>query len=472
MKIQPPRTIIVQSEVTPQTIDIAFEQWLNMRPRYETLRRYYYGAQDFNEDVHGGADQNRIVSNHCRYITDVLVGYQFGNEPRYNVAEGDMAGQAIIDLFKKQDKWETEINIGEDMSIYGKAFELVFLPQDKDEPASMELDPLHAFVAYAGDLERDSVFGAVVFHYTDDKRRLIFRLYVYDAMNVTVWEAPHMAPRPRIWKQIQAPKPHGFGRVPLIEYKNNRKALGDYEGVMELQDAYNATLSDRQDNQDSFAQAMLMLSGSIIGTTADEINEGKKKLKRMQVLQLDADTRAEYLVKQVDESGVQTALDAFSSDLHKLAMVPNLADEQFAGNASGIAMAYKLFGTDQLVSRKQSQMQMGFTRRCKLYDYMLNNPSMAPGYKPVADIEDMTITFNLNAPQDINYMATALSQLTASKIVSLQTARKVLSVIPDPEQEEELVDSESKRTEERTMMTYGYDPVDRMRQQDDDDTDE
>lgn len=453
--------IIVDPVVTSETIDIAFEKWLNYQPGYRKMAAYYLGAHDFNGEIHKpDGKHNRIVANHCRYIVEVLTGYQFGNEPRYTAAEGDVPGQQIIDLMRAQDKWSVDVAIGESLSKYGRTCELVYTPTDKDEPTSMELDPMHAFVAYAGDVEKDSVFGAVVFSYTTNDRKTVYRVYVYDTANVSVWETDSAQSAPRTWRKVEDERPHGFGRVPLIEYKNNRDAIGDYEGIIALQDAYNSLLSDRQDNQDSFAGAMLKLSGSVLGFTPDEVAEGKILLKQNAVLQLPDDGAAEYLVKPSIEADVQVLADEYGRLIHKISMVPDLSDEKFSGNASGVAMAYKLFGTDQVVSRKQSMMQKGFTRRCKLYDYRLNNPTMNPNYQPVADIDHMTITFNLNAPQDIVYIANATTQLTGGKqIISTQTARGLLSFIADPDEETERVEQEQAADAERTRQTYDYDAV-------------
>ena len=454
-----PTEIIVDPEVTATTIEMAFSQWLNNQTRYNILEDYYLGRHQFSS-VHQGDGQNKIVANHCKYITDVLVGYQYGNEPRYTTDDADSYGQDLIDLMRKQNKWNVDKAIGEDISIFGETYELVFMPKDKDIPDSIEIDPKHGFVAFAGDVERDSVFGVIVFTYKNDKDELIYHIYVYDTMYVSEWEANGSIGTPRTWKKVSTPILHGFGRVPIIRYKNNRRAMSDFESIIELQDAYNSLLSDRQDNQDSFAQAMLVLSGSAIGITADEINEGKKKLKQHMVLQLDDDAVAQYLVKTTDEAGVQIVQDQYASDIHKFAMVPDLSDEQFAGNASGVAMAYKLFGTDQIVSSKQSEVQKGFTRRAKLYDYRINNPTMNPNYEPLSMIDQMRITFNLNTPQDLSYIATALTQLTGgSKIMSTKTARTLVSAIPDPEKENELVEEENKQAMETTRDTFGYDEV-------------
>jgi len=453
-----PVEIVVDPEVNEKTIDIAFQQWLDNQPRYRLLEDYYLGRHRFSS-VHQGDGQNKIVANHCKYITDVLVGYQYGNEPRYTTADSDKYGSDIIELMQKQNKWNVDKSIGEDMSIFGETLELVFMPKDKDIPDSIEIDPRHGFVAFAGDVERDSVFGVIVFSYKNNRDILTYHIYVYDTANISEWEADANVDAPRTWTRVSGPIPHGFGRVPIIKYKNNRRAMSDFESIIELQDAYNSLLSDRQDNQDSFAQAMLVLSGSVIGLTADEINEGKEELKKHKVLQLDDDAVAQYLVKTTDEAGVQIVQDQYASDIHKFAMVPDLSDEQFMGNASGVAMSYKLFGTDQIVSGKQAEVQKGFTRRCKLYDYRINNPTMSPNYEPRSMIEEMKITFNLNTPQDIAYVTTAVTQLTGANILSRKTARTLISAIADPEKEDELVKEEQDADAQRTKDTFDYDEV-------------
>ena len=45
--------------------------------------------------------------------------------------------------------------------------------------------------------------------------------------------------------------------------------------------------------------------------------------------------------------------NALKDDIHKMSMVPDLTDQQFAGNASGVAMRYKLLGLEQLTKIKE-----------------------------------------------------------------------------------------------------------------------
>lgn len=450
MKTAPPEIIVTQEEITPRTVKMAMRDWLAQRSRYDVLHDYYIGNHDFAE-IHD--DSNRIVANFCAYISQAIRGYMVGNEPKYVSAENDAYGRDIIDLMHRQTKKAVDSQIALDMSIYGKAFELVFLPKGKTEPDSVVVSPRSAFVAYTGDMERDSVFGAVVYSYKDDSDVTIYRLYMYTRTDYIVWESL-TDDSADSWKIIDGPYPHGFGRVPLIEYSNDREQIGDFEGIMDLQDAYNSLLSDRQDDKDAFAQAMLFIQGSLIGATPDEIEQGKKFLKKHQILQGDEDTTAQWLIKTMDEAGIQVLQDQYASDIHKFAMVPDLSDEQFSGNASGIAMAYKMFGTDQKMAEKVMQFRRGFVRRVKLYDWRLNNPANALGYEPRTNMAGIDIIFQFNAPQDLSYLATALSTLTGAGIMSKRTARMQISAISDPEKEAELVKVEADEDADRSAGAF------------------
>ena len=105
-------------------------------------------------------------------------------------------------------------------------------------------------------------------------------------------------------------------------------------------------------------------------------------------------------------------------------------------------MAYKLFGTDQKVAEKISEYQLGFTRRCKLYDEALHNSLNSPTWESMTDIGAMRIQFRLNAPQDLSYMGTSLTTLVGAEIISKQTARDNLLIVTDSEEEAERIRAE------------------------------
>lgn len=434
--VLPAHKIRTSENITPASIKRAMTEWNGMLPRYTTLYRYYRGRHPVYTDM----DKSKpVVANLCHYITETIRGYMCGYAPTYAMAEGDMMAQEILDLYDKQVKSRTEAELVKAISIFGHAYELVYLAED-GTPKSAVFTPKEAFVAYAGDVESDSVFGGVVYTEKDDRGVMHWKLYLYDRREVSVWESTsYMGP----WKRKTAPKAHGFNRVPLIEYRNNDERMGDFETIIPLQDAYNDLLTDRIDDKNAFVEAILVIYGHILGKTPDEVEAGLDRIKKLRTLQFtDESGKAEYLSHTMDETSVQILQDQIKSDIHKLAMVPDLSDEQFSNNASGVAMAYKLFGTDQKVAEKISEYQLGFTRRCKLYDEALHNSLNSPTWESMTDIGAMRIQFRLNAPQDLSYMGTSLTTLVGAEIISKQTARDNLLIVTDSDEEAERIRAE------------------------------
>lgn len=450
------RTSMVVSE---QSIKNAYTRWQGRAGRFQFLWRYYMGYhRNFHED---DAEKTFVVSNLCEYVVKTIKGYMVGNRPAYKHRDGDTYAQAIIDLYNEQDKWAVESRIVQHLSTYGRAFELVYL-DDEGTPKSVVVDPRDAFVAFSGDMEQDSVFGLIRYvDYREDGSEF-YRFYIYTQTELQIWHTEGSQNEQFVQDKVSAEqggtltggRPHGFTRVPLIEYANNDEYRCDFESIIGLQDAYNMLQGDRLDDKNAFAESILLLQGFVLGDDAAEVQDKNKTLKRTRTLQMPDDGTASYLTKTLDEANVQILQDHFTKDIHKLAMVPDLSDEQFSGNASGVAMAYKLFGTDQVVSEKNAQIQKGFTRRCKLYDEALNNASLSPGYEPRADIAKMSIQFNYNTVQDVSYMASAISQLVSIGVMSKQTAMEVLSIIEDPEVEKERVEKDSEDAIKQAQAMY------------------
>ncbi|HOQ62528.1 MAG TPA: phage portal protein, partial [Clostridia bacterium] len=83
------------------------------------------------------------------------------------------------------------------------------------------------------------------------------------------------------------------------------------------------------------------------------------------------DVKVEYLTKSLTESDVEILKDSIKSDIHKFAMVPDLSDVNFAGNASGVAMRYKLFGLEQLTKVKERWFKEALQERMRLFTNFL-----------------------------------------------------------------------------------------------------
>ena len=114
-------------------------------------------------------------------------------------------------------------------------------------------------------------------------------------------------------------------------------------------------------------------------------------------------------------------------------MVPNMSDNNFVGNSSGVAIRYKLLAFEQNIKNKERYMEKGLMERFKLYNHFLFTQSKMAE----VPVEEVDAIFKRNLPsndfeisQMINNLAdfvdkeTLISQLSfikdASEIVALK----------------------------------------------------
>ncbi len=192
----------------------------------------------------------------------------------------------------------------------------------------------------------------------------------------------------------------------MVEYWNGEDERGDFEGVLPLIDAYDRLQSDRINDKAQFVDALLLLYGCTMETDARGRSPGQQ-LREDKVLALpDADARAEWLCKQLNEADTEVLRCALASDIHKLSMVPDLSDEHFAGNSSGVAMRYKLLGMEQLARVKERWFREALRQRLSLFSYFLSLRGAPP-----LDVNAVKMTFTRSLPINELEQAEAINAL-------------------------------------------------------------
>lgn len=397
-------------------------------PRLKKLKDYYLNKTAILRRlcVDPSKPNNKVVHPFAQYITDTLVGYFVGEPVAYSSNEN------INDLkmvFEYNDEQDENTTIAKDCSIYGRAWEQVYV--DKDGNVRFcALDPREVIPVYGTSLDnelvavvrfymnRDLVFGVdemIVEVYTDKE---IIRYKTGDAVADL-----HLIDR----------KQHGFNSVPIVEYRNNDDCYGDYEGVISLIDAYDALVSDDLNDFEYFVDAYLAL----YGYTAEP--EDIAKMKQQRVLLMDNDSKAEWLVKNGDSQGVETTKERIERDIHKFSKTPNSNDQNFGGNTSGVAMKYKLLGTENIASIKERKFKKGLQRRLELISNILKKLS-----RPSFDWLGIEITFTRNIPVNEDDVSAMVKNLNG--IVSKQTLVAQLPFVDDPAQEMKQLNNELKQS--------------------------
>lgn len=382
-----------------------------LRPKRERLFDYYQGQQPVpkGESVRGRPN-NRLRVPFPRYITEVHTGYFLGLPPTLALdKETDRQAYAALSASLHLD--HLFFDVGRDMSICGAGYILVWLEQGRGLGAC-RCCPLSCFTIRSAAASA-SILGTVrLFQGPDGGTQGV--LYEKDASRPFSWDGQRAALGP--------PEGHAFGAPPLVPFANNCQGSGDFEMVAGLTDAYNLLLSGAMDDMQSVANAFLALYG-MQGSTQEDIDEAN----RSRVLSLAEGGRAEFVVKNLNHEALAQLEQNLRRSILQLSMTPDLSDEDFAGNASGVALQYKLWGIEQVRSAKERSFTEGLYQLLHVFSGGL---SLLGG--PV-DLTAGKATFYKNLPQ--NHTELAQTLLSLSPLLSQRTILENLPWVSDAEEE-------------------------------------
>lgn len=227
---------------------------------------------------------------------------------------------------------------------------------------------------------------------------------------------------------------HYFAMVPVAIFKNNEEEIGDFEQVISLIDAYDKMESDSLNDFEYFVDAYLAL----YGYNAD--NEDVARMKENRVLLMDEGTSAEWLIKQTSDTYVENMKNRLDKDIHKFAKCPNMSDQEFASNASGVAIKFKLLGTENLVSIKERKFKRGLQQRLELMSMI--NSVLREGF----DWRAIDIIFTRNIPSNDADIANMVN--TLKDIVSEETLLAQIPFVDDVQAELERLKAEREENKE------------------------
>jgi SPP1 family phage portal protein len=394
--------------------------------------QYYEGKHKTASIAKG--KQVTVTCNHAKDISDTATGYFMGNAITYSNT-GDADIDPLLEAFDDADVDETDADNALDMSIFGLTYEYVYAAEGDAKPKTKNVSPLNTFIVVDDSIEERELFGVYYYLKKDDSRDLSRYVatvctehFIYE-MEIDTALSNHLF-------AAEEPKPHNFGMVPIVEYLNNKYAIGDFEQQMSLIDAYDILMGDRVTDKEQFIDAILVLYGALLGDDEEETEEAQKDLRKNKLLQLPADAKAEYLSHQLDEDGVEVLRKAIKEDIYNFSHVPNLTDENFAGNSSGVAMEYKLLGLEMLTKTKERYYRKGLKKRIALFCNYLNLMAMQQ------DATSVIPTFSRSLPKNLQEIAQTLYNL--KDLVSMETLLKQIPFVED-------VDNEIQKVKEQKL---------------------
>lgn len=404
--------------VSPAELRSLVEQFLRLeRPRRLRLQEYYRGEQGVRKGpIAQGRPNNQLVANYAKYITDVHTGYFMGVPPTLTF-ERKRVQERMLRALEEASFSRMLYAAARDMSICGEGFLLTYLTAKG--PRLARLAPEETFVIVRG--VRQEITAAVRVH-TEKGDHIEGELYLPGQL--IPWQQDG---RELSFGNAQALPLEGLS---VTRFCNNLDLSGDFEAVTSLLDAYNVLLSGAMDDMQSVANAFLALYG-VMGTTQEDID----RANRSRVLCMSENGKAEFVVKNLSPDAIALLKNTLTRDLLSITMTPNLQDDAFAGNTSGVALEYKLWGIEQARSAKEQGFSAGLYHIIALFYQAMERLG-----SPLSCA--CTARFYKNLPQDLTRICEDLN--TLGDTVSRRTKLELLPFVKDAEEEARRILDEQK----------------------------
>lgn len=474
-------------------------------PRLKELMKYYLADTKIKSWV-GSPNpdnaHNRVSTGFARYITNIRVGYFMGNDVQYKIVTDDdsekQLSKTLDDLITHYNDSSNTPYIDEmlkkDLSITGRAYDLVYVNAGEITLNLAKVDPTTCFVVYDDSIKAQPLF-AVRYYQTGVLDELLQENYeIYTDSMIYRYHSDGGLPQtnsPVNNAVLDSAEPHFFERVPLTEYKNNDERIGDWEPEIDQMDALDKAISTMANFQEDFNDAAMVATGRFANKTKPvyemddrgNIKVGKDgkpivlvppkpiidpKHHMFYLEPYIARTglregqrtvitpTLQYVTKQYDSAGWSTYTNFLINEIHKYTNTPNVNDPNFASNASGVAMSYKLWGSDQERKIQEALYKRSLRARISACIAYWNKINALPGENDISVLADMVKpNFDPNLPK--NDEETAQLVQTLSGIPGLESMKslreitqRITGVSPDDEQQriDDEADEEAKKSDD------------------------
>ena len=405
-----------------------------MLPRYKKLKRYYKLHHGIEERaMEDSKPNNKLIHDYPGYIVNMATGYFLGKPVAYaSKSNNNDYLNVLQDIFDYNDEADENAEIEKTCSIQGEAFEIMF--QDEDANTRFIQVPNEQIIVVY-DITLDPRIKVAVRYYNviDQNNNTTIKVEVYTKDRISYYTL-----QAGLTYILDGEVEHYFGEVPIIHYVNNAEQIGDFERVLTLIDAYDKQQSNTQNDFDYFTDAYLLL---INLSETDE--EDIKDMKNNRVMKVEDGGDARWLIKDINDTALENYKNRLNKDIHKFSNIPDLSDEAFAGDLSGVAIRFKLFCLEQIASMKERKFKKALQRRIELITNIIN--IKGGNY----DYTDIDMSFTRNIPANTTELANMVAQLKGT--LSEQTLISQLPFVADPQAELEKV-----KQERESSLEYNF----------------
>lgn len=131
-------------------------------------------------------------------------------------------------------------------------------------------------------------------------------------------------------------KGYGWGKVPLIPFKNNEELSSDLQDYKKLIDIYDLIYADGANNIEEIQDAIWILK-NYAGQSLEEFQDNLRKYK---ALKTDGDGGADTKTIEIPTEAREKFLDRTEENIYTFGMGVNVSTDKFGQNPSGVALKF------------------------------------------------------------------------------------------------------------------------------------
>lgn len=419
---------------------------------YEHNLETYKGDHDIlkRKERMFGPD-NRLVANLPHYIVDTYNGFFTGVPPKITLP--DEVDNQLLQSWNDENSFQDKLSeISKQTDVYGRS--LAFVYQDEEARTRVAFaSPSTAFMVYDDTVSRQPYAFVRYWRNTNGFQTGV----VYYADGVVSFEGSRFIDE----------QPNVFKMVPAVEFYANEERQGVFDNVKTLIDELDRVLSQKANQVEYFDNAYM----KVLGVNLDSDGDGKPDadlIGNQMIYSPDADASnadVDFISKPDGDTMQENIIDRLVSMIYQISMVANLNDEAFAGNASGVALQYKLLPMRNMAANKERKFTQALRR---LYRIVFSAGTVLPDSK--ADSwQKLNFSFKRNLPEDLSNDAGVAQKLQG--MVSQETLLSTLPFIDDPKEELKRIKQEQIETMQNAMK-YGPSALDMDKPGDNDGEDE
>lgn len=419
------------------------EHMQSQAPRLAMLYSYYANhnsaieSQGRRDENNSDKADNRPSHPFASFISDFHTTYSVGKPVKTSFKKTDDESDTKNDLLQELNRVNDVDNLNyelySDASRYGRAYEQVFY--DGENVRFAHLSPFTTFIIYDTSVIPQPLMSV----------RYIEQPLLYDGTSmqydVDLYTATRYVSMSMVGEggslTLVSSEENNLGRVPVVEYLNNKSRTGDYEKVIPLIDLYDAAQADTANWMQDFVNALLVVSGDL-DSFGDE--DGQALLKaNILALKSGKDINGQstpidvkFLTKMMDTTGAEAFKQRIASDIFMFSKTPNYVDKDFSSNTSGVALKYRMLSTVSLAEVKRHEFTTGLRKRYDIATDIMRKLSMVGSDW---DITKLKVDYVDNVPADEATAITNFVQMSG-RISEETLLESVQGILVDDVQDE------------------------------------